>query len=126
MIPESHAPILKSKALAHLATVRPDGEPQSTPVWFDWDGERLILNTNKWRQKYRNILRHPRVAVSIANPEKPLSHLEIRGAAELEDDPDQAVINSLSRKYMGKDYPFLRPGEERVTVWIKPEHVTYQ
>jgi nitroimidazol reductase NimA-like FMN-containing flavoprotein (pyridoxamine 5'-phosphate oxidase superfamily) len=72
LIPESHAPILESKAVAHLATVGPDGAPQSTPVWFDWDGERLILNTNKWRKKYRNIVRNPRVAVSIANPDKPL------------------------------------------------------
>jgi PPOX class probable F420-dependent enzyme len=126
LIPESHAPILESKAVAHLATVGPDGAPQSTPVWFDWDGERLILNTNKWRKKYRNIVRNPRVAVSIANPDKPLSHLEIRGTAELEDDPDHAVVNSLSRKYMGKDYQFLQPGEERVVVRIKPEHVTYQ
>jgi PPOX class probable F420-dependent enzyme len=126
MIPDSHGPILKSKALAHLATMGPDGELQSTPVWFDWDGERLILNTNKWRQKYRNIVRHPRVAVSIENPDKEFSYLEIRGTAELEDDPDQAVINGLAQKYMGQDYAFLQPGEERVTVRIKPEHVTYQ
>ena len=126
MIPESHLSLLRSKALAHLATLGPDGELQSTPVWFDWDGERLILNTNKWRKKYRNIVRQPRVAVSIANPDNLISYLEIRGTAEVEDDSDQAVINSLSRKYLGKDYPFLQPGEERVTVRVKPEHVTYQ
>ena len=126
MIPESHVPILQSKAVAHLATLGRDGELQSTPVWFDWDGERLILNTNKWRKKYRNIVRHPRVALSIANPDNPLSYVEIRGTAEVEDDPEHAVIDSLSRKYLGKDYPLLQPGEERVTVRVKPEHVTYQ
>jgi PPOX class probable F420-dependent enzyme len=126
LIPESHVPVLQSKAIAHLATMGPDGELQSTPVWFDWDGERLILNTNKWRQKYRNIMRHPRVAVSMTNPDSPFSYLEFRGTAEVEDDPDQAVINSLSRKYLGTDYQFLQPGEERVTVRVKPEHVTYQ
>jgi PPOX class probable F420-dependent enzyme len=126
LIPESHAPILKSKAVAHLATVGSDGELQSTPVWFDWDGERIILNTNKWRKKYRNIVRHPRIALSIANPDNPISYLEIRGTAEVTDDVGEAVINSLSQKYLDKDYPFLQPGEERVTVRIKPEHVTYQ
>jgi len=126
LIPESHTPLLKKKALAHLATMGPGGELQSTPVWFDWDGERLVLNTNKWRKKYRNLAAHPKVAVSIADPDEAFRYLEIRGRAELEDDPDLTVINSLAQKYMGQDYVFLQPGEERVTVRIKPEHVTYQ
>jgi len=126
MIPETQAHILKTKALAHLATQSAGGELQSTPVWFDWDGERLVLNTNKSRKKYRNLVAHPRVAVSIADPDDPIHYLEIRGTAELEDDPDQAIINSLAQKYMGQDYPFMQPGEERVTVRVTPEHVTFQ
>ena len=126
MIPHSHDDLLRKRALVHLATIGPEGEVQSTPVWFDWDGKQLILNTNKNRKKYRNLNRNPRVAVSIADPDDPVHYLEVRGTVEIEDDPDQAVINSLAQKYMGQDYPFMQPGEERVTVKVTPEHVTFQ
>jgi PPOX class probable F420-dependent enzyme len=126
VIPESRRHILKTNALAHLATLGADGEVQSTPVWFDWDGEQVVMNTNKWRKKYRNMTGHPRVAVSIADPDEPIHYVELRGNVEMEDDPDQAVINSLSQKYMGQDYAFLRPGEERVTVKLRPDHVSHQ
>ena len=124
-IPAGYRNILESKSFAHVATIGPNGQPQSTPVWFDTDGENLMISLTKTRQKYRNLVRDAHVAVSIIDPENPYRYLEIRGTATFEDDPDKAFINRLSQKYMGKDYPFNQPGDERVVVTIHPVHATY-
>ena len=66
------------------------------------------------------------VAASITDPDSPYRYLEIRGIAEIEDDPDKTFIDEMSRKYIGKDYPWNQPGDERVIVKIRPEHATGQ
>lgn len=125
-IPESHRDLLGSKALAHVATIGPKGEPQCNPVWFDWDGEYLKFSQTTKRQKYRNVRRDPRVAISIVDPENPYRYLEIRGVVEkIEDDPDYGFINAMAKKYLGVDeYPYHQPGDERVIVYVRPEHTT--
>lgn len=126
MIPETHKDILESTALAHIATIGPNGEPQCNPVWFEWDGEYLKFSQTKTRQKLRNLQRDPRVAASLVLPTNPYHYLEIRGTVEkVEEDPDLDFINAMAKKYMGKDkYPWHQPGEERVVVYVKPEHTT--
>lgn len=126
MIPEKNADLLESNALAHVATIGPDGEPQSNPVWFGWDGSHLRFSQTTTRQKYRNVKRDPRVAVSIVDPANPYRYLEIRGrVVNIEDDPDLAFINSMAKKYMGVDaYPWHNPADQRVVVVIEPEHTT--
>ena len=126
LIPESHVDLLGNTALAHVATLGPRGEPQSSPVWFGWDGEYVKFSLTRTRQKYKNLSRDARLALSIVDPEKPLRYLEIRGVAErIEEDPDLDFINSMSKKYLGKDrYPNHRPGDERVVVFVRPEHTT--
>ena len=69
MVPDSHADLLERPVFAHLATVRPDGSLQSNVMWFAWDGERIRMTHTKERQKFRNLQRDPRVALSIADPE---------------------------------------------------------
>ena len=125
-IPESHLDLLGSTGLAHIATIGPRGEPQSSPVWFGWDGEYVKFSQTKTRQKYKNLGREPRLALSIVDPENPMRYLEIRGVVErIEEDPDLDFINSMSEKYLGKDeYPNHRPGDERVVVFVRPEHTT--
>ena len=126
LVPESHLDLLESTALAHIATLGPRGEPQSSPVWFGWDGEFVLFSQTKTRQKYKNLGREPRLALSIVDPENPLRYLEIRGLMDrIEEDPDLDFINSMSRRYLGKDkYPNHRPGDERVVVFVRPEHTT--
>lgn len=126
LIPESHLHLLGSTALAHVATLGPRGEPQSSPVWFGWDGEFVLFSQTKTRQKYKNLGREPRLALSIVDPENPLRYLEIRGVVDhIEEDPDLDFINSMSKKYLGKDkYPNHRPGDERVVIFVRPEHTT--
>ena len=128
MIPESYEDLLSSTALAHVATVGPHGEPQNNPVWFDWDGQYLKFSQTKARQKYRNLSRDPRAALSIVAPDNPYRYLEVRGEVEkIEEDPNLDFINAMAKKYLGMDkYPYHQPGDERVVLFIRPEHTTGQ
>jgi hypothetical protein len=126
MIDEKYADLLESNALAHVATVGPNGEPQVNPVWFGWDGERLRFSQTTGRQKYRNLQREPRIALSIVDPANPYRYLEIRGrVVSVEPDPELDFINSMAKKYLGQDrYPWHRPTDERVVVVVEPEHTS--
>ena len=126
VIPENYSDLLSSTALAHVATIGPKGEPQSNPVWFDWDGEHVKFSQTKTRQKYRNLNRDPRVALSIVDPENPYRYLEVRGeVTRIEEDLDLDFINSMSKKYLGLDkYPNHQPGDERVVIFVEPRHTT--
>ena len=128
MIPDSHKDILQSTALAHVATLGPGGEPQSNPIWFDFDGEYVKFSQTKIRQKYHHLNRDPRIELSMVDPEDPYRYLEIRGVVEsIEEDPDLDFINSMSEKYRGV-YPYQnhRHGDERVVVFVRPEHATHK
>jgi PPOX class probable F420-dependent enzyme len=118
--------IFEKKAFAHLATLLPNGSPQVTPVWCDYDGEYVRVNTALGRQKDRNMRRDPRVALSLLDPDNPYRYLEVRGrVADITEEGADQHIDSLAKKYMGLDkYPYRRPGEKRVIFKIKPEHTT--
>ncbi len=122
-IPDSHADLLHKRGFAHLASIGPDGEPQSHPVWYDWQDGRLLVSTTTNRQKFKNVSRDARVSASIQDPDDPYRYLEIRGTASVESDPDKAFIDALARKYLGADeYPHKQPDLERVILSIEPEH----
>ena len=125
VIPESHADLLDSKALAHVATIGPGGEPQVNPVWFGTQDGYIMFSQTTTRQKFRNVQDEPRVAFSIVDPTNDYRYLEVRGVVERVDpDPDNAFINSMAKKYLGEDiYPWHRPGDERVVV-VRPVHTT--
>jgi len=126
VIPNSHADLFQKKAFAHLATLMPDGQPQVTPVWVDFDGRFVIINTAEGRQKDKNLQRDKRVALSIIDPDNPYRYLEVRGrVAERSRNGADANIDALAKKYLGKDkYPFRQPNEVRVIYKIEPQHVT--
>jgi PPOX class probable F420-dependent enzyme len=126
IIPSSHVDLFKKKAFAHLATLMPDGQPQVTPVWIDYDGHHVIFNTAQGRQKDKNLQKDKRVALSIIDPDNPYRYLEVRGrVAERTLNGADAHIDAMALKYLGKDkYPFRQPGEVRVIYKIEPEHVT--
>lgn len=125
-IPASHRDLLESKALAHVATIGPQGEPESSPVWFGWDGTHLLFSLTKTRQKYRNLRRDPRIAISIVDPANPYRYLELRGTvARIDEDPNLDFINSMSQKYLNQPkYGNHRPGDERVVIVVAPAHTT--
>jgi PPOX class probable F420-dependent enzyme len=115
----------EKRPLAALATVMPDGSPQLTPVWFDYDGKRIRVNTAKGRVKARNMQQGSHVAVMIVDPENSYRYVQIRGHVALAtEDGADAHIDSLTKKYLGKDkYPFRQPGEVRIRFEIEPVSV---
>jgi len=102
----------------------PNGSPQVTPVWVDYDGKHVIFNSAKGRQKDRNVRREPRVALTIMDPENPYRYVEVRGRVkEITEKGADAHIDKMAKKYLNKDkYPFRQPGEVRVLYKIEPEH----
>ena len=124
-IPESHRDILQGKNFAHVATLMPDGSPQSTPVWVDVDGDTIIFNTTEGRQKTRNLDRDPRIAISVSDAGNPYRYIQIRGkVVEKTTEGADAHIDKLAKKYMGVDsYPLRNPAEQRVIYRVQPEHV---
>jgi PPOX class probable F420-dependent enzyme len=112
--------ILHAKAFAHVATIRPDGSPQSSPMWFVWDGDNLKFTHATNRQKYRNIRRDPRIAVSITDVDDPYTYAEFRGVVErIEEDPRGAFYEILAKRYGA---PWGYPGDPRVILYMKIEH----
>jgi PPOX class probable F420-dependent enzyme len=126
VIPNSHLDLFKKKAFAHLATVMPDGKPQVTPIWVDYDGRNVVFNTAEGRQKDKNLQRDARVAMSILDPDNPYRYLEVRGRiVERTHAGADQHIDAMAKKYLGQDkYPFRQPNEVRVIYKVQPEHVT--
>jgi len=122
-IPEAFLDLLEKKvAFAHLATLMPNGSPQVTPVWFDYVGGVIRVNTVKGRVKARNMQERPAVALSIMDPENAYRYIQIRGKVRgFTEKGGVAHIDSLAKKYIGKDkYPWMKPGEVREIYEIEP------
>jgi len=125
-IPASHLDLFNKKAFAHLATVMTDGKPQVTPVWVDYDGQHVLINTAEGRLKDKNMRRDGRIALSISDPDNPYRYLEVRGrVVERTHAGADAHIDRMAQKYLGQDkYPFRQPGEVRVLYKVQPERST--
>ena len=125
-IPQTHLDLFRKKAFAHLATLMPDGKPQVTPVWVDYDGEYVLINTAEGRLKDKDMQRDGRVALSIIDPENPYRYLEVRGrVAQRTHEGADAHIDAMAKKYLDQDkYPLRRPGEVRVIYKVTPERST--
>lgn len=120
-LPTSHTDLLERPVFANLATIRPDGSPQSSVMWFAWDGSRLRLTHTSDRQKFANLRHEPRVALSIADPDDPYRFLEIRGTVESihADDADASFYRSLQARY-AMTFP-VHDANVRVVVTIRPD-----
>jgi PPOX class probable F420-dependent enzyme len=124
-IPASHADLFDKQAFANLATLNADGSPQVTPVWVDWDGKEVIVNTARGRVKDRNLRHDGRVALSITDPANPYRYLAIQGrVTQMTEEGADAHIDKMAKKYLNKDkYPGRAPGEVRVVARITPEKI---
>jgi PPOX class probable F420-dependent enzyme len=115
---------LKTKNLATVATIRPDGSAQLTPVWIDYDGEHVVFNTAEGRAKPRYIRGNPQVSVQVLDREDPYRWISVSGPAEISEEGAEEHINELSHRYNdGRDYNYV-PGEKRLIVRVRPERVT--
>jgi PPOX class probable F420-dependent enzyme len=126
LIPEKYVDLFEKQAFGNLGTLMKDGSPQVTPVWVDYDGKHVRINSAKGRVKDLNIRRDPRVSIALQDPANPYRYLEVRGkVVEITEKDADDHINKLSQKYLGKPvYPFRKPGEVRVLYKIEPQKVS--
>lgn len=124
-IPAQFKDLFAKAAFAHLATLMPDGKPQVTPVWVDYDGTYIRVNSAKGRVKDKNMRRNKQVALSIQDPDNPYRSLAVQGeVVEITEQGADAHIDALAKKYLGKDrYPFRSAGEVRVIYKVRPDKV---
>ena len=121
---ESALRLVDGRNYAVLATVNPDGSPQTSVVWVGRDGGDLLVSTVKGRVKHRNMVRDPRVSVSIIDSDDPENYVELRGRVSMTPDVGRRIDTQLSWKYDGRDPGEDRPGAVRVVVRMEVENAT--
>ena len=124
-IPGEVKTLLDAPNFAHLATLMPDGAPQSVPVWVGRSGDQLIICTGESSLKARNTLRDPRVAISLVSGSNPYEEAQLRGrVVERRADPLLTIMDPISVKYTGKPFPFRNP-EGRVALFVELDKARY-
>jgi PPOX class probable F420-dependent enzyme len=126
-VPATHVGILETALLATVSTIsHRDGMISSNPVGFDWDGEHIRLSTLKSRFKYHNLVANPQITLCVVDPQLPTRYLEIRGVAELSDDPERTLSRKLFARMGGEEMPpdLDPPGDERAIIKIVPIRVS--
>jgi len=116
--------LLDGKNYAVLATVNPDGSPQSSVIWVGRDGGDVLFSTVEGRVKHRNMVRDPRVSISVIDWADPENYIELRGRVSMTPDVGRQLDTQLSWKYDGKDPGEDRPGAVRVAVRLVVDKVT--
>lgn len=113
--------LLSEPQIANVATVLPDGSPHVVPVWIDTDGEAILFNTYKNSVKHRNLVRDPRVAISVVDKADPYRKVIVRGDVELTEEGADAHLDKLAKKYLGVDtYPWRNPENIRIIARVMP------
>jgi len=131
-IPASHRDLLDGPVFVTLVTVMPDGQPHATPVWCNTDGDYVLINSTRGRQKDRNMTRDPRVSIVAIDPKNPYRWIEVRGkVVEITEKGAVEHINALSKLYTGnEDYyafsPAAKGKETRLKYRIEPVKITTQ
>ena len=129
-VPEEFHDLFEKRTVAHVATLMPDGTPQVTPVWVDYDADagELLVNTVRGRRKEKNVSRDPKVGVSVVDPDDPYRFVSVRGEV-VEETEEGAVeqIDQLARRYMDVDeYPYHDRDEgARVILHISADEVAH-
>src|SRR3989304_2075054 len=125
MLEEKTIKLFQKKNIVFIATLMKDGAPHLSPVWANYDSGSILVNTAEGRIKHKNILRDPRVAVSVVSDDNPLDMTTIQGTVEeIIPDYDYIHADKLTQQYLGqKHYPFKRENEKRIILKIKQERV---
>ena len=116
--------LLDGRHFAVLATLNPDGGPQTSAMWIGRDGDDVLFSTVAGRRKHRNLERDPRASVTVLDSEDPYNYVELRGRATIEQDPGRRFDIGLSRKYDGHDPDPDPPGAVRLIVRIAVDKAT--
>ena len=119
-LPDEAVTMLKKANPAVITTLRPDGQPVSTPTWYLWDDGRVLVNMDEGRKRLEHIRRDPRVSLTVLDEVGWYTHISIIGrVSETRPDEGLADIDRLARQYMGNDYPMR--DRDRVSAWIEIE-----
>ena len=117
--------LLEGANFGHLATLMPDGEPKVDPVWIGHDGVHILVATDGKSIKTHNAEHDPRVALSVTRFEDPYEQVLVRGhVIEVRPDPDLAVLDEMSLRYLGTPFP-RRKWSTRVVLVIAPRLVRH-
>ena len=128
-IPENFKRLLEEPVFPKLATLMPDGRPQVHPVWADYDGHSIRINTIKGRQKDKNLRQRDQATLLFVDPENPYYWMEVRGhVADMVEGPEaKQHIDDLAKKYMGQDeFPGHQEHHVRVMYRIEPDRIVTQ
>jgi hypothetical protein len=124
-LPSRAAQILSCKPIGYLSTQRPDGRMSVVPVAVIWDGQTARISTVKSTKKVRNLRLDPRLTLCVPHPNDPQQYVELRGTADITDDTDRSFVNAMAKEWMGvEEYPYDRPGDERVVITLRVEAVS--
>jgi PPOX class probable F420-dependent enzyme len=125
-IPESHRDLIETPHIGSLSTVGADGAPQVTALWYLLDGDTVATSLMTNRQKYKNVVTHPKATLFIIDPANPFRTLEVRAEASIEDDPDLALFDRVVRHYGQDPEHFPAPRDNRVVLRLTPTRVVAQ
>ena len=124
-LPQNAVKLIEAKNFAHLATLLRDGSPHVAPVWVDHDGDIILVNTAVGRVKQKNIMKDPRVGLSITDQNNPYERVEIRGRVVSQTrEGAEEHIDKLANKYTGKKYQKSSPDEKRIIIKIEPLQIS--
>jgi len=118
--------LIDGRNFASVATLMQDGSPQVAPLWIDREGDTIILNTTRSRQRTKNVRRDRRVAITVFDQGNPYSNVSIRGKAiEITEEGAEEHIDRISMKYFGKPYPYedRTPKDPRVLIRVEAERI---
>ncbi|HST85511.1 MAG TPA: PPOX class F420-dependent oxidoreductase [Kineosporiaceae bacterium] len=121
---DSTRELLDGRNYAVLATIQPDGSPHTSVMWVGRDGDDLLFSTVEGRRKHLNMVRDPRVSVTVIDSADPENYVELRGRVTMTHDIDRQVDNALSHKYDGKDADEDPPGAVRLVVRVAVDKAT--
>lgn len=125
-IPDDYLDLFDRRTFAHVATIDPDGAPHVTPVWidFDHDSHQILVNTERHRRKTRNVERHPKIGISMIDPDDPYRRLAVTGTVtEITAKGAREHIDRLSQRYFDKPFQEEQITSERVLFFVSPDRV---
>lgn len=125
-IPQSHRDLVDAPLVASLSTVGADGTPQVTAIWFVANGDTVQMSLVTARQKYKNLIAHPKATLFIIDPSNPFRTLELRGTVEVGEDPNLELFENILRHYGHDPAAFPGPREGRVSVTLQPSRIVAQ
>ncbi len=123
-LPAAYEDLLVAANTAVLTTLQPDGSPNSSPVWFWYDGDRIVVSTLAERAKHRNVQCDARVSFTVVDPARPLRYLEVRGTVTMQPDPDGVTRDRIAAKHGYDDGgAFDPPDATRIDFLIEPTRI---